>query len=403
MPTMSTSVAISTNSGELLSNTNTVDSGVSSNSVEKSSITSTNTTITKSSSSTAKRSRKSDPVVNYPDNQQQQQQYLPIAPQQAYFQNQGLTLASVHQQLQPGSVAVFSSPTMAMAGQNGQNQMQQQQLVVAAPGQTMSPAQLSGTFNTANGQSPQIIQAQSMGMMGGIPQMQVIQAGANGQPTYFQPFYTNQMQPMLLGGNLTMAIQAPNTPQGLAIQIPNGANGGTMIATNQQGTPVKSQNGQQQPMIKSVTISPQQPQATKSSVSGVNRNQQTPQPHTPTFLQQTAFQQATPNQTFVIGTIQGSAPNANGAMISAATQRKSPVSEIEYSHCVVTHAPTYKKCKQTRVILRGRTVIEDFHCHFSGILQLNPWFSLLVSIGMILAQVFSRSLLILHDSVLSLF
>lgn len=317
---------------------NSNPSSSSESSSEKNSVATSSTlttTTAKSSASTlttsTKRSRKSEPAPAYPDNSQ----YLPIAPQQTtYFQNQGLALASVQQQLQPGgSVAVFTSPTMAMATQAGQGQMgHQQQLVVAAPGQHMAPGQLSGAFNQPNGHSPQIIQAQGMGMMSGIPQVQVIQAGANGQPTYFQPFYTNQMQPMLLGGNLTMAIQAPNAPQGLAIQIPNTPNG-TMIATNQPSTPVKNQPSQQ-PIIKSVAISPQ---ATKSNASGTNRNQnanqqqqQQPQPpSTPTIIQQAAFPQPAPNQTFVIGTFPGSAASTptNAAMMSASTTpRKSPVS-----------------------------------------------------------------------------
>lgn len=302
---------------------------------------STITTTAKSSTTTitpsSKKLRKSE--INSTDG------YLPIAPHQTpfYSHNQGLTLASLQQQqLQSGNV-VFSPSTMMTTlatgpqgqglQQHGQPQAGQQLVVATGPGQTMGPA-----FNTGNGQG--LIQA-APGMITGLNQVQMIQSGGGGQPTAytFQPVYTNHtnVQPMLLGQNFVTFPQNPT--QGLAIQIPNGNSGGTMITTNQltgnaPTTPVKNQ-GQNQSIIKSaITISPQQTQATKSSVNngpntGRVQSQLGQQQQAPTIIQP-AFNTTPGNQTFVIGTFQNSATNQpNGTAIlpnTSTSGRKNTVS-----------------------------------------------------------------------------
>jgi len=313
---------------------------------------STITTTAKSSVTTitasAKKSRKSESAANSTDGNSTN--FLPIAPHQTFYSpNQGLTLASVQQQqLQSGSVALFSSPTMmATLGTGPQGTVQQpggpqtgQQLVMAAPGQAMGPA-----FNTANGQG--LIQAQGMGVLG-VPPVQVIQTGGAGQPAYaFQPVYANPgMQQMILAPNLTMAFPQNHT-QGLAIQIPGSNNTGTMITTNQIAntptTPIKNQPQNQQ-IIKSVTISPQQPQATKSNASttSAGRGQaQSNQQQTPTIIQQT-FQSNTPNQAFVIGFQGATGSPVTGATILPSTStssRKSTVSDNNSAIISLDHTP----------------------------------------------------------------
>nr|XP_027204121.1 uncharacterized protein LOC113797867 isoform X2 [Dermatophagoides pteronyssinus] len=294
-----------------------------------------------SSSSSGKKSRhsnkndSSNSIVNNNTNtiteNNHNTNFLPIAPH-TFFQHpsqQGLTLASVHQQLQPGNVAVFTSPTMAMATIAGtagpQATVHQQQ--GTSPGQTLQHPQQSlvvngsmtqqfstGTFQTANGQLIQT--APGMQMIGGLPtQVQVI--GANGQPAYFPQFYTTgQMQPTMLLNNLSMAIPTQNPGQGLAIQLPTTpTNGGTMITTTgqmthqaaNQPTPVKGQSNQTT-IMKGVTISPQQNTiATQSNKGNASTNATKTQQqhhhhhHQQQVLQPTAtFQQNTTNQTFVI-------------------------------------------------------------------------------------------------------
>ena len=304
------------------------------------------TSLSSTSSSSGKKSRKNDSsnssVVNnnnhnnnnnnpntITENNHNANHFLPIAPQ-TFFQHPsqpGLTLASVHQQIQPGSVAVFTSPTMAMATIAGtagpQATVHQQQ--GTSPGQTLQHPHQSlvvngamtqqfstGTFQTANGQ---IIQAApGMQMIGGLPtQVQVI--GANGQPAYFPQFYTaGQMQPTMLLNNLSMAIPAQNPSQGLAIQLPTTPTnaGTTMITTTgqmthqtaNQPTPVKGHSNQTT-IMKGVTISPQQntlsTQANKTNAS-TNATKTQQHHHQQQVIQPTAaFQQNTTNPTFVIG------------------------------------------------------------------------------------------------------
>ncbi|XP_075587755.1 uncharacterized protein LOC124494140 isoform X1 [Dermatophagoides farinae] len=303
------------------------------------------TSLSSTSSSSGKKSRKNDSsnssVVNnnnnnnnnpntITENNHNANHFLPIAPQ-TFFQHPsqpGLTLASVHQQIQPGSVAVFTSPTMAMATIAGtagpQATVHQQQ--GTSPGQTLQHPHQSlvvngamtqqfstGTFQTANGQ---IIQAApGMQMIGGLPtQVQVI--GANGQPAYFPQFYTaGQMQPTMLLNNLSMAIPAQNPSQGLAIQLPTTPTnaGTTMITTTgqmthqtaNQPTPVKGHSNQTT-IMKGVTISPQQntlsTQANKTNASTNATKTQQQHHHQQQVIQPTAaFQQNTTNPTFVIG------------------------------------------------------------------------------------------------------
>ncbi|OTF71446.1 hypothetical protein BLA29_006438 [Euroglyphus maynei] len=211
-----------------------------------------------SSSSSGKKSRHSNKNDNkISENTNHNTNFLPIAPHTFFphpSQQQGLTLASVHQQLQPGNVALFTSPTMAMATIAGTAGPQ----AGTSPGQTLQHPQQSlvvngsmaqqfstGTFQTANGQLIQA--APGMQMIGGLPtQVQVI--GPNGQ-SYFPQFYTTgQMQPTMLLNNLSMNIPTQNPGQGLAIQLPaTPTNAGTMITTTgqmthqaaNQSTPVK--------------------------------------------------------------------------------------------------------------------------------------------------------------------
>lgn len=280
-------------------------------------ITTTAKSVTTTVTTSAKKSRK----LEQPEGSTN---FLPIAPHQTFFApNQGLTLASVHQQqsLQSGGMAVFSSPTM-MQQQGGPQGGQQ--LVVTGPGQHLGP-----TFNTANGQG--LIQAgPGMGMIQGLQgQMQMIQTG-QGQPTYTVPIqmYPGMQNMQFLGQNFMFH----QNPQQLAIQIPNGVNGNAMITTNQltantPTTPVKPHQ-QGQTIIKGVTISPQQPQATKSSATttptGIRGQAQGQQQQTPTFIQNQTFQTNQPNQqAFVIGTFQSSG-QANG--ILTPNNRKNTVS-----------------------------------------------------------------------------
>lgn len=277
---------------------------------------STATTVT-SASPAKKSSRKSETELSNGTN------FQPIAPHQTFYQptnhqhhhhqQTGIALASVQQQqqLQSSGVTVFSSPNMMTTQQQGG---QTSQLVVNAQGQPMQ------TFNGGQG----VLQGQGMSILP-LPHMQMIQTAPG--PTYTMPIQQFQyatghnMQPIILApGNLSMFQQSPSQ---LAIQIPNGNNTNTMITnqitTNAANTPVKPVQQQGQTIIKSVSMSPQQPQATKSSATTtptavrgqVQPNQQQQQTiiGTPTF--QTT---GTPNQTFVIGTFQ-SQPNGqtNGA------------------------------------------------------------------------------------------
>lgn len=287
------------------------------------------------SSSAKKTSRKSEQLEN--NSNSNGTNFLPIAPHQTHFyspanqqqHHPGLTLANQLQQqqaLQSGGMAVFSSPNMMTTQQQGP---QTTQLVVNAQGQHMQ------TFNT-NAQGQLIQTGPGMGMIQGLQQMQMI---APGQQTYTMPIQhvyghnMSHMQPIILTpGNLNLF---QNNPSQLAIQIPNGNGTNTMITNqiNNGNTPVKS--GQQgQTIIKSVSMSPQQPQATKSSASTTptaNRGQAQPNQQQQTLIGTPTFQTTgTQNQTFVIGTYSQPNGQANGTIISTPNNRKNNVSVFTF-------------------------------------------------------------------------